>query len=267
LVLDSNKNPNEDGERRGAGLRGDIDSMKIRNDETRRRSCYARLAGLFAYPQVGFVGEVVAVQGFLDQTCAEAAAELVEFTQFASQAALSELEELYTRSFDVQAVTTLDLGYVLFGDDYKRGELLVNLNREHKQAGVDCGDELPDHLPNVLRLLDTMDNLDLREELVQKIVAPALRKIIGEFDPEKLEKKNTIYKKHHKTLIERSARHGIIYQKPLRALYAVLQQEFGTRMHDTTARAVVPGQSRFLKSIGTEMTPECNGGTRHGSTK
>jgi hypothetical protein len=33
---------------------------------------------------------------------------------------------LFTRSFDVQAVTTLDLGYIVFGEDYKRGELLVN---------------------------------------------------------------------------------------------------------------------------------------------
>ena len=46
-------------------------------------------------------------------------------------------EEIYTRTFDVQAITTLDVGYVLFGDDYKRGELLVNLNNEHTKAGND----------------------------------------------------------------------------------------------------------------------------------
>ena len=61
--------------------------------------------------------------------------------------------EIHTRSFEVQSITTLDVGYVAFGDDYKRGELLVNLNREHEAVGVDCGSELPDHLPNVLRLM------------------------------------------------------------------------------------------------------------------
>ena len=64
-----------------------------------------------------------------------------------------DLQELHTRTFDVQALTTLGTGYVLFGDDYKRGALLSNLNREHNDAQNDCRGELADHLPNVLRLI------------------------------------------------------------------------------------------------------------------
>ena len=45
-----------------------------------------------------------------------------------------------------QVLATLDIGYVLFGDDYKRGELLANLNQEHRKANNDCGTELADHL-------------------------------------------------------------------------------------------------------------------------
>jgi nitrate reductase molybdenum cofactor assembly chaperone len=224
---------------------------------------YTRLASLFSYPDAEFAGKVRAVQAFLDETCTEAAVELKEFTEFASQASLIELEELYTRSFDVQAVTTLDLGYVLFGDDYKRGQVLVNLNGEHDEAGIDCGTELPDHLPNVLRLLDAMQKPELREELVQKIVAPALRRIIGEFDPAKLDKKNKVYVKHHKTLIERSKLFVVIYAKPLRALYTVLKRDFDV---DTVETPPVPRRSRFLNSIGTEMKLECNKGKCHGST-
>ena len=149
---------------------------KVKHDSTR----YATLAGLFSYPGEDFGDVVGRVQVFLNDTSTEAAAELQPFTEYAEQATRIEIEELYTRSFDVQAVTTLDVGYVLFGDDYKRGELLVNLNREHREAGVDCGTELPDHLPNVLRLLDVIDKPDLRNELVAKIVGPAMRKIIGE---------------------------------------------------------------------------------------
>ena len=52
---------------------------------------------------------------------------------------LDEVQEIFTRSFDVQAITTLSVGYIVFGDDYKRAELLVNLNREHRDAGLDCG--------------------------------------------------------------------------------------------------------------------------------
>jgi nitrate reductase molybdenum cofactor assembly chaperone len=223
---------------------------------------YTRLAALFCYPDAEFAARVREVQAFLDETCPDASKELKEFTEFASQASLVELEELYTRSFDVQAAATLDLGYVLFGDDYKRGALLVNLSGEHREAGVDCGHELPDHLPNVLQLLDAIRKPRLREELVQRIVAPALRRIIEEFDPDKLEKKNKTYIRQYKTLIERSERYAVVYRKPLQALYTVLERDFDVG-EDQKPAAVQP--SRFLHSIGTELKLECNKGKCHGA--
>ena len=183
---------------------------------------YDRISGLFSYPQPGYPQTVKKIQIFLEEHYPEAGAELKIFSDFVATASQEVLEELYNRSFEVQAATTLDLGYVLFGDDYKRGAVLVNLSGEHKEVGNDCGYELADHLPNILRLLYKMEKTELRIELVQKIIAPALRKIISEFDPHKLEKKNVVYKKHHRTLIERSEEYGLIYQFPLKAVYKVL---------------------------------------------
>ena len=74
-----------------------------------------------------------------------------------------DLQELHTRTFDVQSLTTLDIGYVLFGDDYKRGALLSNLNQEHSRAENDCRGELADHLPNLLRLIPKLKDQDLLE--------------------------------------------------------------------------------------------------------
>ena len=224
---------------------------------------YNGLADLFSYPDAGFAQKVQKVQAFLDEACGEAAENLREFTNFVSQASLLELEEVYTRSFDVQAVTTLDIGYVMWGDDYKRGELLVKLNGEHKEAGVDCGNELPDHLPNVLRLLDAMQKPELRDELVRMIVAPALRRIIGEFDSDRVKKKNMTYVTQYKTLIDRSERYAEIYEKPLRALYTLLKRDFDV---DSYQEQPAIQESRFLKSIGTEMRLECNKGKCHGAT-
>lgn len=212
---------------------------------------YNHLAGLFTYPDSGYPQKVRQTQVFLDAYYPEAGAALKEFAEFASQATVAVLEELYTRSFDVQAITTLDMSYVLFGDDYKRGALLVNLNREHRKAGIDCQSELADHLPNVLHLLAKMNDAELRAELAQKIVAPALRKVISEFDPEKIQQKNAIYKKHHKTLIERSERYGAIYQYPLKALYAVLNADFAIQ-----EIAAPPQSADFLKAVGSEMILE-----------
>lgn len=207
---------------------------------------YQKLAGLFYYPDLAFPEKVKQIQQYLDKYYLPASKELRGFTDFTSKATLKEMEELFTRSFDVQAITTLDIGYLLFGDDYKRAELLVNLNREHNEVGNDCHHELADHLPNVLRLLPKMKKQEIVEELADKVVGHALRKMIGEFDPEKLKEKNKVYKRHHKTLIERSEKYGAIYQKPLLALYEVLQQDFKIDL--------TPEQTPdFLKSIGTEM--------------
>ena len=62
--------------------------------------------------------------------------------------------------------------------------MLSNLNREHAKAGNDCGSELADHLPNLLRLLPKLENAGLREELVREVLVPALMLMIREFDPE-----------------------------------------------------------------------------------
>ena len=226
---------------------------------------YLQLAGLFTYPDANFVGNVLATQTLLDNNCVQAAEQLRPFSQLAEQTSLVDLEELYTRSFDVQAVTTLDLGYVLFGDDYKRGELLVKLNAEHNEVGVDCGTELSDHLTNILKLLNAMQKPELREELVVKIIAPALQKIINEFDPDKVEMKAKVYKKNHKTLIDRSKQYGTIYQKPLRALFTVMERDFDINVDEKPV--VTEQQSCFLNSIGTEMTLDCNQWGCHGSTK
>lgn len=212
---------------------------------------YTLLADLFSYPGPDVIEQVERVQVYLDEHYPKAAVKLEEFTKVVSRASLIELEELYIRSFDVQAVTTLDIGYVLFGDDYKRGAMLVQLNREHAEVDNPCYDELADHLPNVLRLLPLLTDADFRRELVDMLLAPALYKIIGEFDPDKIDKKEKVYKRHHRTLIESSKEYRTIYRLPLMALYSVIEQDF-----DLTVQKPPEISSDFLKSIGTEIELE-----------
>jgi nitrate reductase molybdenum cofactor assembly chaperone len=213
---------------------------------------YEQLAGLFSYPDKDFVDRVRQAQTLLDTRYPAAGEAMTPFTDFVAGASLTTLEELYTRSFDVQAITTLDLGYVLFGDDYKRGALLVNLNKEHRDVGNDCHNELADHLPNVLRLLPKMEDRELRAELVERIVGPALQKIIGEFDPGKIDSKKKVYLKHHKTWIDWSEDFGTVFQRPLVALYTVLQEDF-----DMTVKTTRPTPSvDFLKNIDSEIELE-----------
>jgi len=160
------------------------------------------------------------------------------------------MQELHTRTFEVQAITTLDLGYLLFGDDYKRAELLVNLSREHTAAGNDCGYELADHLPNVIRLTGKMEDAETKCELMTKLICPGLMKMISEFDPHSLGKKNEVYVRHHKTLIEMPGEYGTLYQRPLIVLLEIFRKEFGLDPTETEKT------SDFLTSLSTEMKLE-----------
>ncbi len=94
---------------------------------------------------------------------------------------LAEQQEYYVSTFDVQASCWLDTGYVLFGEDIKRGIFLAHMKKEQESAGNPCGTELPDYLPNILTLLPRMNDPLLTEELICTVIKPALEAMIGAF--------------------------------------------------------------------------------------
>jgi len=194
------------------------------------RTHYHLLAGLLEYPEAGYPQTVTEIYKFVDGRYPAAAAALERFIDLLPADNLLMMQELFTRSFDVQAIATLDIGYVLFGDDYKRGELLANLNQEHHKANNDCGTELADYLPNILRLMSILRDEELVGDLAYAIIAPALLEMIGEFDTDRIEQKNKKYQKHYKTLIEMPAVQTdeavTLYQFALKSLYEVLKQDF-----------------------------------------
>lgn len=215
---------------------------------------YRLIASLFEYPDAGYPDRVRQVKTFFDDNYPAAAEKLHRFLEHLPVDDLVAMQELFTRSFDVQAIATLDIGYVLFGDDYKRGELLANLNREHVNAKNDCGNELADHLPNILRLMGCLRDEELLEDLAYAIVGPALLEMIGEFDADRLEKKNESYEKHYKTLIETPVvqmEAVTVYKLALSSLYEVLKQDFSR-----VEKMPLKRKSDFLGSVGVEIEIE-----------
>jgi len=214
------------------------------------RTQYRLLAPLFEYPSEGYPDRVRDIRDYLDGRYADAATELGRFIDLLPADDVQAMQELFTRSFDVQAATTLDIGYVLFGDDYKRGILLANLNREHRHAGVDTGTELADYIPNLLRLMAVIEDEEVLHDLAYAILGPALLEMIGEFSTERIQKRNKSYEKHYKTLIETPAVASeavTLYQFALKSLYAVLKQDFALIETMPLQRSV-----DFLASVSTE---------------
>jgi len=188
---------------------------------------YEKLAHLFQYPKTDYKEKVKEAETILSEFYPETLTTFKQFSDFVYNSSHDEITEIFTRTFDVQAITTLDVGYVLFGDDYKRGELLVNLNREHREAANECSDELADNLFNLLSLLPKMQNHEIRDELVEIIIMPGLTKIISEFDTKNINLKNKVYKKQYKTIIEQSEDFGRIFLIPLMVVYKIIENDFG----------------------------------------
>lgn len=212
---------------------------------------YNKISKLFVFPQKNdFVAHINEIQKYLNEVLPNAGNTLQPFTDVISNVTKIEREDLYLRTFEVQSIVTLDIGYVVFGDDYKRGELLVNLNKEHKEHGIDCGGELADNLSNILRLLNVLKDIKLRDDLVNLIVAPALFKMIEGFGDDQLAAKERVYIKHHKTLLQKHESFTI-YKYALKALYQVLDHDFNIKIHEQPERS-----GGFLSSIKQEITIE-----------
>ena len=216
---------------------------------------YDALARVFAHPGPGFHEEVRAAIALLEPDYPGAVAALRQFVELVPIDDVLAMQELHLRTFDVQPITCLDIGYTLFGEDYKRGALLANLSREHLEVGNDCGIELADHLSNVLRLLPLWQDRAVRDEFVRVLLGPAVREMVREFEPERLEKKENLYKRHHKTVIETAGgEQRLAYRHALVALEAILTQDFGLEVGLPANR-----ESKFVGAVGAEMGIESCG--------
>lgn len=142
---------------------------------------YDSFAAVFNYPEQNYRDQVKKCGTLVKELYPDNSEAVAQFSDFVSQAKDSELEELYVRTFDVQAICCLEVGYSVFGEDYKRGQFLAHMKPVYREKEVDCGSELPDFLSNILRLIPKLNYGDAAE-LVKNILLPGLDKMISGFD-------------------------------------------------------------------------------------
>ena len=90
----------------------------------------------------------------------------------------TQQQELFTQTFDLNPVCSLELGWHLFGENYDRGLLLVKMRQQLRLHGLEESTELPDHLTCALRLLARMDR-ESAATFTEAIVLPALEKMLA----------------------------------------------------------------------------------------
>ena len=151
-----------------------------------RTQLYDQLAQLFRYPSQDYPGAVEQCRQSLRQQFPQLSDRLDRFSEHVHATRLEDLEELFTRTFDLNPVCCLEVGWHLFREDYNRGAFMVQIRQQLRSCGIVESSELPDHLSHILQLLGRLEDADAKR-LSETHVLPALKKMqegmIGKNNP------------------------------------------------------------------------------------
>lgn len=141
------------------------------------RLLYDALAGLLRYPGADFQQRLAECRALLvEQT--EALALLEKFALGIQGCSTEDLEELFTQTFDLDPICSLEVGWHLYGENYSRGEFLVTMRQAMRQHRVEESTELPDHLTHVLAVLCRLESRQA-DRFTMDHVLPALEKMLA----------------------------------------------------------------------------------------
>ena len=147
----------------------------------RRSELFNAFGRLFQYPGDGYVENAGRLAGLLHAENSRAAQAMNDFSRYVESQPLYDLEEAYTRAFDLNPTCSLEIGWHLFGEEYVRGLFMVRMRNEMRERGLEETGELPDHVVHVLAVLAAM-NPDPARELARACVCPAVGKMLAAFD-------------------------------------------------------------------------------------
>lgn len=208
---------------------------------------YKSLANIFYYPGEDYKSKIDDCSKLLSKEYPKAYEIIKPFLKFISEKHLHEIEEIFGKTFHIQAICYLDIGYVLFAEDYKRGDFLVKMKKEQELANVDCGDELPDNLPNVLTWMSVTENHSFLDEFAVRIMKPTMLKMLQEFDGSRMALKDKVRMKKQRVIIMQDAKNTNVYEYAIQALHEVINCDFPEVKKDDPIITPTPG-GNFLKN-------------------
>jgi nitrate reductase molybdenum cofactor assembly chaperone len=140
------------------------------------KSIYEQFAKLFEYPGEDYRANAEECLTALRREHSNAAASLEEFCAPIRSLNTDDLRELFTRTFDLNPMCTLEIGWQLYGEDYQRGEFLVKMREQLREYALRESGELPDHLTHALALLAHLEPEEAAE-FAGGYLLPALDKM------------------------------------------------------------------------------------------
>lgn len=154
--------------------------------------CHAleRIGRLLRYPDADYPAAVAAAleavraaapsaraETSAPDTLRAAAAALAAFARAIEGRSAAELQELFTRTFDLNPLAALEVGWHLYGEDYERGAFLVRMRERLRRHAIDEAGELPDHLASLVVLLARLPAGEAAE-LAATAVGPAVEHML-----------------------------------------------------------------------------------------
>lgn len=141
---------------------------------------YELLGALVTYPGPSYIDTIRTCLRSAEEAPGPASRNLALFLERLEPLSTNELQELYTVTFDLNPVCSLEVGWHLYGDTYDRGEFLVKMRQILRRTAVPETTELPDHLAHVLAALPRLD-AEEAGVLVATAVLPAVEKMLAAF--------------------------------------------------------------------------------------
>ncbi|HMR98014.1 MAG TPA: molecular chaperone TorD family protein [Anaerolineales bacterium] len=147
-------------------------------------SLFDSFAALLEYPSAGFGEETQQCLELMRSINPEAADVFEEFANAIEGYSVQRMQELFTTTFDMQPVCYPYIGFHLYGESYKRGAFMAQLNEAYHAIGYSAEQELPDNLSVILRFIG-FDSENRTREFSQALlsdgVLPALEKMLKVF--------------------------------------------------------------------------------------
>ena len=137
-----------------------------------------QLVILLTYPEADYLNQAERARAALAGEYPPAARYLGEFFQAVGSFEIEQLQELFIQAFDLNPICALEVGWQLYGDEYKRGEFLVKMRQMLNRFDLPPSTELPDHMARVLPLLERLSPAEA-EPLARDYIVPALGKMLA----------------------------------------------------------------------------------------
>lgn len=137
---------------------------------------YDQLATLLCYPNTAYPGAVESCCRALAAAEPEIGVHVERFAAAVRGMRPPALEELFTHTFDINPLSSLEVGWQLFGEQYERGTFLLRMRQEMRRLALPESTELPDHLTHVLAVLGRMEP-ERADDFATACVLPAVERM------------------------------------------------------------------------------------------